>query len=322
MSHLHVIRPGLQTTVQDLGRWGWQSSGVPVAGPMDPCAHRLANALVGNARDAATLEIALLGPELEFEDARVVAVSGAAFSVTIDGDSVPHGVAWPVTPGRRLRFGARSHGTRAYLAVSGGIETPAVLGSRATHVVARMGGLTGRALAAGDRVPLGRARLPVTRREGDPELLPAAIDSVGAVRGGRARVRVVRGPQLEWFTHAAFDLLQSADYTISIQSDRMGFRLQGPVVPHARSGDMISDATVLGALQVPRSGEPILLMADRQTTGGYPAIASVISADIGIAGQLGPGDAIAFTACEVAEAVAARRAQEHALRSFESSIQP
>jgi biotin-dependent carboxylase-like uncharacterized protein len=323
MPHLRIIKPGLQTTVQDLGRWGWQASAVPVAGAMDPCAHRLANALVGNAKEAATLEIVLLGPELEFEDARIVAVTGAEFALTLDDAVVPHNAAWPVAAGMRLRFGARQRGARAYLGVSGGIDTPRVLGSRATHLVSRMGGFDGRALASGDRVPLTHAPASSARRPRNAELrLSTAIDTVGAVGAGRGRVRIVRGPQLDWFTDAAFRLLQSAEYRISPESDRMGFRLQGPPVPQVERGEMISDATACGTLQVPRSGQPILLMADRQTTGGYPAIASVISADIGIAGQLGPGDAIAFSQCGLAEAIAARRAQEEVLRSFEDAVRP
>ena len=323
MPGVRVIRPGLQTTVQDLGRWGWQATGVPVAGAMDPMAHRLANALVGNDRDAATLEISLLGPEVEFEDSRLVAVTGAEFALAFDDRPAPHGVAWPVARGNRLRFNERIRGTRAYLAVGGGIDTPPLLGSRATHLVSRLGGMGGRALVAGDLLPLGSARISADTGSTRARVpLPPAIDTVGAVPGGRGQVRVVRGPQLDWFTDAAFEQLQSGVYTISSRSDRMGFRLQGPLVPIARQADMISDATTFGALQVPPSGEPILLMADRQTTGGYPIIATVISADIGIAAQLGPGDALAFTACTASDAVAARRAQEEALRSLERQVRP
>src|SRR5437868_380133 len=143
------------TTVQDAGRWGFQSQGVPVAGPMDPVSHRLANALAGNDRDAALLEVTLLGPELVFEDERVVAVAGADFALTLDGRPVPPLAPFPVAAGSHLRFGARRVGARAYVAISGGIMVPPTLGSRATHLVSAMGGVGGRALVAGDRLPLG-----------------------------------------------------------------------------------------------------------------------------------------------------------------------
>src|SRR4051794_15439453 len=150
-----VIRPGMLTTVQDSGRWGYQSRGVPVAGPMDPVSHRLANALVGNARDAALLEVTLLGPELEFEDERLVAVAGADFELSLDGRQVPSHAPFVVVVGSRLRFGARRLGARAYLAVSGGINVAPTLGSRSTHLVSCIGGLNGRAVSAGERLPLG-----------------------------------------------------------------------------------------------------------------------------------------------------------------------
>jgi antagonist of KipI len=288
---------------------------------MDPCSHRIANALVGNDARDATLEIALIGPELEFDEDRLVAVAGAHFAVSLDGRAVNVSGPFRVRAGERLRFGLRTRGSRAYLAIRGGVRTPLVLGSRATHLVSRMGGLSGRALAGGDRLPLGEANQIVAggREQGAPPL-PEEIDSVGAARGARARVRVVKGPQVDWFGDEALGALQAGAYTITPQSDRMGFRLQGPRLSYARTGEMISDAMPFGALQVPPSGEPILLMADRQTTGGYPAIATVISADIGIAGQLGPGDEIAFTACTLDEARTARSKQEQALKSFEAFV--
>jgi biotin-dependent carboxylase-like uncharacterized protein len=304
-----VIKPGMLTTVQDLGRWGFQAQGVPVAGPMDPVSHRLANALVGNDRDAALLEITLLGPELEFEDERLVAVAGADFDLALDGRPASSHAPFVVSAGSRLRFGARRRGARAYLAVSGGIAVPPVLGSRATHVVSRMGGVDGRALVAGDRLPLGntprasRAALPMTATESssDPQ----------------TTLRVLPGPQLEYFASDALDALQSAPYAIAQNSDRMGFRLEGPRLTHSRGADIISDATPLGVLQVPASGQPILLMADRQTTGGYPKIATVIAADLARAGQLAPADTIRFVVCTPGDALAALIAQERALMALE-----
>lgn len=311
MSSVRVIRGGMLTTIQDSGRWGYQSRGVPVAGPMDPVSHRLANALVGNDRGAATLEVTLLGPELEFEDERVVAVTGADFEITLDGKPVLAGAPFMVSAESHLRFGPRRRGARAYLAIRGGVAVPPVLGSRATHLISGMGGFGGRALKAGDRLPLGVAE--VTR----PTAAPLG-DRLVPLPAHPARLRVLPGPQAEAFAAEAFSALQSAPYAVGQQSDRMGFRLEGPRLAHARGADIISDATPLGVLQVPASGQPILLMADRQTTGGYPKIATVISADLAVAGQLGPGDTIVFSVCDPHEAMAALIAQERALMALES----
>ena len=287
-SVVSVIKAGMLTTMQDAGRWGLQSRGVPVAGPMDPVSHRLANALVGNTRRRRRRsKSTLLGPELEFDDERLVAVAGAEFDVDARRTRrSPPNAPFVVAAGSHLRFGARRAGARAYLAVAGGIDVPPVLGSRATHLVSAMGGLGGRALEAGDRVPLGRSRRashghgaaaadrrPSRCRIGDATIARAA---------GAAGATASRADALATFC-------SRLRTSVGHNSDRMGFRLDGPRLMHARGADIISDATPLGALQVPASGQPILLMADRQTTGGYPKIATVIAADIGLAGQLGPG---------------------------------
>jgi antagonist of KipI len=306
-----VIKPGMLTTIQDEGRWGLQARGVPVAGPMDPVSHRLANALVGNDRSAATLEVTLVGPELEFDDERIIAVTGAAFDLWLDGKSAPHNAAFTAAAGSRLRFGERRLGARAYLAVGGGIDAAPTLGSRATHLISAMGGIDGRALRAAARLPLGRATG-----------VPAAVGQrspIVPLPDRHARIRVRPGPQVEYFRSDALDVLQSEPYSIAQNSDRMGFRLDGPQLTHSRGADIISDATPLGVLQVPASGQPILLMADRQTTGGYPKIATVISADISVAGQLGPSDTITFTVCTPREALAALIAQERALMAIEGT---
>ena len=310
MNALVVLKPGMLTTIQDRGRWGWQSRGVPVAGPMDPCGHRVANALVGNHVDAASLEITLLGPELAFEDERLAAVAGAEFDVAVDDRAAPWNAAFLVPSGARLRFRGRKQGARAYLAVAGGIDVTPTLGSRSTHVLSAMGGLDGRAVKAGDRIPLGDRS---TARGAAP-----ALDApVVPLPRGEAVIRVLPGPQLDYFSSDALDVLRSAPYAIAQNSDRMGFRLAGPTIGHARGADIISDATPLGVLQVPASGQPILLMADRQTAGGYPKLATVITADMAVAGQLGPGDAIRFVVCTPREAMAALIAQERALMALE-----
>lgn len=308
---VHVIRPGFLTTIQDEGRWGYQAGGVPVAGPMDPASHRLANALVGNDRSAATLEATLVGPDLRFDDERVVAVAGADFELTVDDRPVRVGASFVVPAGASLRIGRRRRGARAYVAVEGGIAVAPVLGSRATHLVSAMGGLNGRALEVGDAVPLGdrqRAGKTVATRRTPALDWPA----------WPARLRVLPGPNHESFASEALDVLQSSSYIVATASDRMGFRLEGPALTHARGADIISDATSVGALQVPSSGQPILLMADRQTTGGYPKIATVITADIGVAGQLAPGDSVVFIACSAREAMAALIAQERSVMAIEA----
>lgn len=301
-----VVRAGLLTTVQDLGRWGSQALGVPVSGAMDSMAHRLANALVGNAPTAATLEVTLIGPELRTDHAIVVAVAGAEFVLSVDGRAAPTHTAVALAAGATLRFGERRSGSRAYLAVAGGIDTPPVLGSRATHLLSGMGGLDGRALVSGDVLPLGRAPAEVG-------LGPAQRATPRPAAGTVPCVRVMLGPQDAWFSPASVDTLLHEIYRVSTQSNRMGFQLEGPPLATVRADGPLSEPVPFGALQVPAGGAPILLMADRQTAGGYPKIATVIAADLPLAGQLGPGDLVRFVACTRAEARAALIAREREL---------
>lgn len=332
MGALLVSRAGWQTTVQDRGRWGHQADGIPVGGPMDPFAHRLANVLVGNDWNSATLEAAFVGPEIVFDDARVVAITGAAFSVTIDGVPVPRNRSVPVTAGARLRFGQCTRGARGYLAVSGGVQTPSVLGSRATDLAGRLGGIEGRALRGGDRLPLGpqsafyqgQAASAPGRGESVPGDRLAALLGGHAEQGRSARcergaviVRVLPGPHLDWFAPEALTILQSAPYEIAPESNRMGFRLRGAPFDRTRAEHFPSEATPVGSVQVPVPGLLVLLMADHQTTGGYPKIATVISADIGVAGQLAPGEQVRFVVCAPEDALAALTAREQALAEFE-----
>lgn len=307
---VEVLSPGLQTTVQDLGRWGHQAVGVAVSGPMDPFAHRLANALAGNPKSAATLEVAIVGPVLRFEESRIVAVAGAGFELTLDAQPVPCETPLAVRPGSVLRFGSRRYGARAYLAVSGGIDTPTVLGSRATHLPTSTGGFDGRALRRGDRLPLGAAGLAARP--------PRFRASTAAGDDPIAVVRVLPGPEHERCGPTALEALVSAPYHVNVQSDRMGYRLSGPalVLPDG-SADIISDAVPAGTIQVPASGQPLVLMADRQTSGGYARLATVITADLGRVGQACPGDRVRFQLCTSAEALAALVARERPLLAIE-----
>lgn len=291
------------TTIQDAGRWGYQDRGMPIAGPMDPYSQRAANLLVGNGAGAAVLEVTLLGPELEFDASSMVAVSGAEFAMTLDGRPFPCHTAVKVNPGGSLKFGERIRGARAYLAVSGGVLVPPVMGSRATHVASRTGGLEGRALKVGDVLPIGELAA------GD-RIWPKPL----ALPKGTAHVRVLPGSHISRFGMGALDRLASLVFRVSPQSNRIGYRLEGARI-EVDNGytELISVSMPLGGIQVPRSGEPILLMADRGTTGGYPLIAVAITADLPIAGQLAPGDSLNFVPCTFEEADHALRIQDAAL---------
>ena len=299
-----IVKPGLLTTIQDLGRWGHQVVGVPVAGPMDMFSHRLANQLVANAEDAAALEITLIGPELEFETDARVAATGAIFDMTCDERPVAHSESVVIQKGQRLKFGRLHQGARAYLAIGGGVQTDPILGSRSTHLVSHMGGCDGRALVAGDRLLIGNDVAGPSVRKAPGFHLPT---------GGRARLRVIPGPQADWFTEDAMKTLTSVSFRVSPRSNRMGYRLEGPPLVRSREGEPISEPVGIGAIQVPNAGEPILLMADRQTAGGYPKIGHVITADLPLAAQLAPGDFIEFVLSSRQEAVAALIARERQL---------
>lgn len=307
LAALEILKPGLLTTVQDLGRFGRQDLGVPVAGPMDTFSHRVANQLVGNDPGAATLEVTLIGPEILVGAETTLAVMGAQFEATCDGRPVPTGASFAVQPGQRIKFGRLVQGARAYVGVAGGILTPGVLGSRATHLVSHMGGLEGRALRAGDRLPIEARPAPRPSRKAAGLTLPTS---------GRARLRVVPGPQDGWFQPEALKAIAGVSFRISPRSNRMGYRLEGPTLARAREGELISEPVGMGAIQVPGAGEPILLMADRQTAGGYPKIGYVISADLPLAGQLAPGDFIEFVLCSRQEAVTALIARERQLLRY------
>lgn len=303
MSALTVVKPGMLTTVQDLGRRGLQGLGVPVSGPMDAYSHRLANQLLGNDPSAAALEITLLGPELLADGEMTCAACGADIAITVDDKPAPMNEPFRVRPGARLRWGSRVSGTRMTLAVRGGFDVPPVLASRATHLASRMGPFGGRSLRAGDVLPVG-SQGNGRATPGHPLEMPE----------GGARLRVLPGAHRERFTDDAWGLLIRARYTVSPQSSRMGYRLDGPVLTHIGAADILSEAMPYGAMQVPASGQPILLLVERATTGGYATIANVITADLPIAGQLAPGDWIEFDAVTRDDAIAALRRRESALK--------
>ena len=282
---------GLLTTVQDAGRWGYQHFGVSVSGAMDMAAHCRANRLVGNPPEAATLEITLVGPVLRFETAIRVGVAGAAFELRLDASEVSTETVLHAQQGQRLAFGRRTAGARAYLAAAGGFAVPLVLGSRSTHLRSRMGGLDGRALRAEDRLSIGPAL-------GVPEREPAAVRWRRCMPLGGARVRVLPGPHAGLFDPVALRRLETARYTIRPESDRMGYRLDGRPIAGPAGLSLLSQGLPIGAVQIVPSGGVIVAMADRQTAGGYPRVATVATVDIPVLGQLAPGDWIEFERCD------------------------
>jgi biotin-dependent carboxylase-like uncharacterized protein len=288
VSGLVVADPGLLTTVQDLGRFGHQRVGVPQSGPMDRAAFVVANRLVGNGDDAAGLECTIKGPRLEVRQTALVAVAGAAMGFTVNGQEAPAWTAIRVRPGDVLGFQMASAGCRAYLAVAGGIDVPLVLGSRATYLRGRLGGFSGRALQKGDVLPVGVAAGGAAR---EGRAVPTALRPTYPAE---RECRVILGPQDDRFTPDGIRAFLDGPYDVTPQADRMGYRLKGPVITHARGHDIVSDGIPLGGIQVPGEGQPIVLLADRQTTGGYTKIATVIGVDIGAIGQTRPGQRIRF----------------------------
>ncbi|OGX83341.1 KipI antagonist [Hymenobacter lapidarius] len=326
---LNILRPGLLTTVQDLGRHGYQKDGIIVSGAMDATALRVGNLLVGNAEEAAGLEITLLGPKICFEADHLIALTGANLSPTLNGQPVRlHRATW-VVAGVELAFGAPVAGSRAYLAVAGGLATAPVLGSRSTYLRAGFGGLHGRALQVGDALPVGNPgtvgqQLGQQLAEGAAAGWAQARWAPGPeLRPKSARhpiVRTIRGPEFATFSSRSQQAFWQQPFTVTTEADRMGFRLQGPLLERETTAELLSTAVAFGTVQVPAGGQAIVLLADHQTTGGYPRIAQVISADFSVLAQLAPGQAFRFVEVSLAEAQALYLAQEEQLRALRRGI--
>jgi antagonist of KipI len=308
-----VLKSGMLTTLQDSGRHGFQHFGVPASGAMDLFSHRIANILAGNGADEATLEITLRGPRLRFEHDALIALCGADLCPTIDGTSAPEGKAVRVRAGAILDFGTSVAGCRAYVAIHGGFDVPVVMGSRSTYDTAGIGGFCGRALRQGDTIPVGNATslpYPALARELAHSkrtfAAPKWAVNQHIEKLGRSPqiVRLLAGRHWDAFPGAAREALVSGEYRLAADSNRMACRLEGPLIAAGTPLEVLSEAVTFGTIQIPPSGLPIVLMADRQTVGGYPKIAEVAGVDLHLLAQLRPGDRLRFELVSLAQAQA------------------
>ncbi len=307
-----VERPGMFATIQDGGRWGFAQWGVPASGPMDRWSARLANRLVGKRDSEAVIEVTLVGPRLRFERACAVAVTGAEFDLQVGPREERSPWTGAVDAGTTIAFGERHAGARAYVGIGGAFRLPSVLGSQSTQVRSPFADLAGRPLRSGDVIPVD-----------DVSSRPRALPADGfrswwnqATVGVHRQLRVIAsGPATD-----AFQVLCATSFVVSTRSDRMGYRLEGAAAWNAIPGDLLSGPTTLGAVQLPPGGEPILLMADHQTTGGYAQVAVLCRADRQVAGQLAPGDRIRFVPIASDTARAAHLAREQALNRLAPEV--
>ncbi|CAO4164319.1 5-oxoprolinase subunit C family protein [Methylorubrum populi] len=311
---LHLARLSGAASIQDAGRHGFLRFGLSASGPMDPVAFAAANLLVGNGPDAAAIEFGLAAATLRVEGGPVrLALAGAVGAIRLDGEPMAAHRSFLLREGEELTVARPRDGVYAVLAVSGGVPVPAVMGSRSLHQRAALGGFEGRPLREGDRLPLGPRPL-----SGDAE---RCLDPVALERG--EPIRVVLGPQDDHFAPDGLATFLGRDFTVSNRADRMGYQLDGPEIAHGAQGfNIVSDATVAGSVQVPGSGRPIVLLADRQTTGGYPKIATVISVDLRRIAQRRPGETLRFEAVDLAAATRLARARRAQLAGLSARLRP
>ena len=318
-----VIKPGMLSSFQDAGRHGHQPLGISVVGAMDQRAHRLANILVGNDAQTASLEITLTGPTLKFKEPCCIALSGADLSATLNGQTVALNRPLIVRPQDELAFGARKHGTRCYLAAHGGFALTPVLGSTSTYLRSHFGGWHGRALQKGDEIALARPLKNKSLEAVAMELwaikiyLPAAIAD-----SSRQRIRLIKSALWNEFTPESCVALLTETFRVSPDSERMGYRLTGTPLLMSKPRQLLSEATTFGTIQVPAGGQPIILMADRQTTGGYPKMAYVATVDLPLLAQRAPGDALKFEAITLERAQELDAARERAWQALSQTVKP
>lgn len=319
---ISVLQPGLLTTVQDLGRFGYQKFGVVVGGALDRFAARVANAIIGNEENAAVIEFAQRGPELRFERDTLIAWAGADFGAQIDGELLPPDRAVRVRAGETISFGVARSGLRAWLAVAGGIDVPLVLGSRTTYRRGGFGGFEGRPLRAGDALPCGDASAwaqSYPRNAARVSAWSVRSHTLGKLAAAGV-VRAIRGPEWDWFEAEAQRVFFATEWIATKDADRMGVRFAGPALPQRAPREMISEGVADGVVQVPAGGAPIVLLPSRQTVGGYPRIAVVATVDLGRLAQLAPGKAIRFEEITVAEAQGLYLARERDLNRVRTGL--
>ena len=306
MEALEILHGGTFTTIQDFGRRGYQQFGMPTAGAMDITSLRLANRLVQNDEGQACLEITFIGLRLLAIQDLVIAITGGNLMPKVNGFPLSMWQTVSLRKNSEISFTGVRDGIRSYLAVAGGIQVPEVMGSRSTYIRGGIGGLEGRPLRRGDLLRIGPhcRRLPLCKLK--EEFIPHY--------GREWKTRVIMGPQDDYFSKKGIDTFTSSEYTVTPQSDRMGYRLEGPVIEHRRAADIISDATCLGSIQVPGHGLPIILLSDRQTTGGYPKIATAITVDVYDLGQAKPGDRVRFSPISIVEAHRIRKDYERHMK--------
>ena len=313
MRTIRVQSPGLSTTVQDLGREGFGPIGVSPSGAADPIALRLGNRLVLNAENAAGLEMTLVGGTFSFPEGAVLALTGSDFGATLDGSSLDMWTAVDVQLGQTLRLGPTRSGARCYLCIHGGIAVPPFLGSASTQVLSGLGGFEGRSLRKGDVLKIG----PKTQFFRARAIAPQVSKRLSR----RENLRVTPGPQADWFPESSLRIFYGENYRISEQSNRMGVRLEGAAISQDHDKRMITEGVSLGAVQVPPQGAPIILFVEQQTTGGYPKVANVISADLHRIGQLRPRDEIRFSEVTIETARSLLIEQEQLLSSKEIIVE-
>jgi antagonist of KipI len=328
---VRVAKPGALSTLQDLGRFGYQRFGVVVGGAMDAWSHRAANLLVGNCESEATLEITLIGPSLTFAETALIALCGADLSPRVGECPLPLGRPALLRAGSQLDFGRRQSGCRAYLAVRGGFHVAPVMDSKSTYLRGGFGGFHGRALRRGDEIPIGADDAEdyypglgrMLRESGGPFYAPAcALVPPFAIAAKTSHaIRVVGGQQWEALTDGAQAQFVSAAFRITPNSDRMGYRLEGPKLELREPIEMISEGVTFGTIQLPPDGNAIVLMADRQTTGGYPKIANVATVDLPLLAQMVPGQSLSFEMISLDEAQRLYLAREQDMGAVAQAIQ-
>ncbi len=309
---IRIIKAGLLTTVQDAGRRGYQRYGMAVCGALDVHAYTYANILVGNDQEEAVLECTMLGPTIEFTTPCVIALTGGDLSPALNDKPAEMYRALQVQSGDVLSFGELKSGCRAYIAFAGGLDVPPVMGSRSTNLKASLGGLDGRKLQDGDEIAFCREGVVPKNLE------KRAIEPMSF--SGEYMVHVLMGPQDDRFTEAGIHTFLNSTYTVSTRFDRMGCRLQGPIIEHVTDGNIITDGIAFGAIQVPSDGEPIIMLADRQTTGGYTKIASVINVDMPMITQCKAGDTVRFERTDIRTAQNLFVAQKERFRAMRAEL--